>query len=136
MSQSKPSPLEGEGRPKAGERGYSVRTLGQAKRLRREMTEAERRLWTRLRGGRLAGFKFRRYIAGFCCAERKVIVDADGSQHSAENPRDVERDAFLVQSGYRVLRFWNSDILRDTENVMSAIHTALTAPSPTSTSTR
>ena len=133
MLPHKPSPFEGEGRPKAGERGYSKQTLGRAKSLRREMTEAEIKLWQHLRAGRLGGYRFRKqqpigsYIADFLCAKHKVIVEADGSQHH-ESAHDEKRDGWLNAQGYNILRFWNCDILNDIESVKNSIYATLDQP--------
>ena len=107
--------------------------------MRREPTEAERALWQVLRARRLSEWKFRRqvriepYIVDFVCFERRLIVEADGSQH-AESVADERRDKFLTEQGFRVLRFWNNDILRNREGVLTAILAALEtrhpAPSP------
>ena len=84
-----------------------------ARSLRRDMTEAEIKLWYTLRGRRFCGYKFVRqapigpYFADFCCRARRLIVEADGVQH-ADNRRDGRRDAFLRTRGYRVLRFSKS----------------------------
>ncbi|WP_375597912.1 endonuclease domain-containing protein [Devosia sp. Naph2] len=92
------------------------RLLGFARAMRREPTEAERRLWLLLRDRRFSGFKFRRqvpigpYIADFVCYDVKLIIEADGSQH-AESTRDLARDAELVRRGFRLLRLWNNDVL-------------------------
>ncbi|SFJ14074.1 endonuclease domain-containing protein [Methylobacterium brachiatum] len=102
--------------------------------LRQSQTEAERRLWNRLRDRRLGGFKFvrqesiGRYVADFCCREARLIVEIDGSQH-ADNARDRVRDAWLVARGYRVLRFWNPEIADDIVAVLDTILAAL-PPSP------
>ncbi|WP_342151419.1 endonuclease domain-containing protein [Methylorubrum sp. SB2] len=107
---------------------------GFRKRLRHDQTEAERRLWLRLRDRRLAGFKFVRqesvgpYVADFCCREAKLIVELDGSQH-AESAYDAIRDAWLTQRGYRVLRFWNAKAMTNTIGVLDTILAAL-PPSP------
>jgi very-short-patch-repair endonuclease len=83
-------------------------------------------LWLALRDRRLAGFKFVRqeaigpYIVDFVCRDRKLIVEVDGGQH-ADNPRDRKRDADLAVEGYCVLRFWNSDVLRNTSGVLESI---------------
>ena len=96
-----------------------------AKPLRANMTEAERKLWFRLRDRRLGGHKFRRqviidpFIVDFLCVERKLIVEVDGSQHGDE--ADAKRTAFLERQGYRVIRFWNNDVLRDIEAVLAGI---------------
>ena len=115
--------------------GYEPITLTRAKVLRRNMTEAEKLLWSQLRNARLGGFKFRKqqpigpYIADFVCQEMRLIVEADGSQH-AESDHDARRDAFLMSKGYRVLRFWNNDIMANMRGVKEAILAALTGPHP------
>ena len=97
-----------------------------ARSMRREPTEAEDRLWQELRGRRLDKIKFRRqvpigrYVADFVCAEAKLIVEIDGSQH-AESRHDQERDAALKASGFRVLRFWNDDVLKELDAVCDTI---------------
>ncbi|MDQ1117776.1 MULTISPECIES: DUF559 domain-containing protein [Pseudoxanthomonas] len=102
-----------------------TRTLRYARTLRREMTDAERLLWKQLRGGQLEGLKFRRqhpippYIADFCCIERRMIVELDGGQHS--QGRDAARTAFLESQGWRVLRFWDNEVLLEVEAVVEAI---------------
>ena len=94
--------------------------------LRRDMTEAEDRLWQELRGRRLDGIKFRRqvpvgrFIADFLCADAMLIVEIDGSQHAA-SAYDRERDAELKTRGFRVLRFWNDDVLREMNSVCDTI---------------
>ncbi|AWI89683.1 hypothetical protein C0214_16305 [Methylobacterium sp. DM1] len=104
------------------------------KRLRHDQTEAERHLWLRLRHPRLAGFKFVRqesigpYVADFCCREARLIVELDGSQH-ADSAYDAERDAWLVERGYRVLRFWNAEVSNNVIGVLDTILAAL-PPSP------
>jgi very-short-patch-repair endonuclease len=115
--------------------GCSKETLVRAKRLRREMTGAERKLWGALRCSRLEGAKFRRqqpigpFIADFVCQERRLIIEADGGQH-AENITDDRRTAFLESKGYRVLRFWNNDILSNIDGVAQVIAAALSTPHP------
>ena len=104
----------------------SDRTQKQAKSLRRAMTEAEQRLWYHLRNRRLSGYKFKRqypignYIADFICLEKNLIIEADGGQHN-DNPRDDARTAWLQAQGYTVLRYWNHDILQQTEAVLTHI---------------
>jgi very-short-patch-repair endonuclease len=101
--------------------------------MRHEPTDAERKLWSILRAKRLAGWKFKRqqpidrYIVDFVCFEARLIVEADGGQH-AENNNDAVRDAFLAEQGFRVLRYWNNDILTNLEGVATAILAALEAP--------
>jgi very-short-patch-repair endonuclease len=115
--------------------GYNKPTLIKAKRLRREMTDAERKLWSVLRGANLEEAKFRRqqpigpFIADFVCQDRRLIVEADGGQHS-ESKSDERRTAFLESKGYRVLRFWNNDILSNLDGVAQMIATALSTPHP------
>ncbi|HEV2335525.1 MAG TPA: DUF559 domain-containing protein [Stellaceae bacterium] len=97
-----------------------------ARVLRRDATDAERRLWSALRDRRLRGYRFRRqhpigaYIADFACTQRRLIVEADGGQH-ADNNADAHRTAWLETQGWRVLRFWNNDILGNTEGVILTI---------------
>ena len=97
-----------------------------AKTLRRDMTEAEDRLWEELRGRRLDGIKFRRqvpigrFVADFMCADALLIIEIDGSQH-ADSDYDRERDAELKRRGFRVLRFWNDDVLREMNSVCDTI---------------
>ncbi|MEI9418742.1 endonuclease domain-containing protein [Mesorhizobium sp. Cs1321R2N1] len=97
-----------------------------ARSLRRAMTEAEDRLWQELRDRRLDGIKFRRqapfgkYIADFVCIEASLIIEIDGSQH-ADSDSDRSRDADLKARGFRILRFWNDDVLRDMNAVCDTI---------------
>ena len=104
--------------------------LVQAKRLRTEMTDAERRLWYLLRAHRFSGYKFKRqvpigrYVLDFVCFDRKVVVEADGGQH-ADSSTDRSRDEWLQGQGFRILRFWNNDVLKNTQAVMEVISNAL-----------
>jgi very-short-patch-repair endonuclease len=135
VSQESPSPLAGEGLGRGAEPPTRKALLERAKRMRANPTEAEQRLWSILRAKRLSGFKFRRqliiepYIVDFTCLEQRLIVEADGSQH-ADDPGDLRRDAFLQRQGFRVLRFWNNDILGGSEAVADAIYAALSVPHP------
>jgi very-short-patch-repair endonuclease len=119
--------------------GYDKPTLVKAKRLRREMTDAERKLWSILRGSQIEGAKFRRqqpigpFIADFVCQERRLIVEADGGQH-ADSASDARRTTFLEGKGYRVLRFWNNDILCNLDGVARLIAAAVATPHPARTS--
>ncbi len=104
--------------------------------LRRNPTDAERSLWKHLRGSQVEGVKFRRqhpyldYILDFVCLERKLVVEVDGGQH-AESGGDRERDRRLEEAGFRVLRFWNNEVLGEIEAVLEVIRGALVkAPSP------
>lgn len=106
-----------------------------AKRMRREPTEAEAKLWSMLRGQRLGGLKFKRqeqlgeYIVDFVCFGSRLIVEADGSQH-AGSADDAVRDEWLKAQGFRVLRFWNNDILKNPEGVARDILDAAQPPLP------
>jgi very-short-patch-repair endonuclease len=97
-----------------------------ARALRANATDAETALWQLLRSRRLAGEKFRRqvpigpWIADFVSFSRRLIVEADGSQH-AESERDEARDRNLSERGFRILRFWNNDILMRPQSVLDAI---------------
>jgi very-short-patch-repair endonuclease len=88
------------------------------------------KLWLSLRDRRLGGHKFVRqeaiesFVVDFVCREKKIIIEVDGGQH-AENARDRVRDAALAVAGYRVLRFWNSDVLANTNGVLEVIAAAL-----------
>ncbi len=98
--------------------------------MRREPTDAERAMWRLLRDRKLAGWKFRRqvpfqrYILDFVCFESKVIVEVDGSQHFLSH-RDGERDLFLKQEGFRILRYWNNDVLQRPSSVLDDIFARL-----------
>lgn len=125
-----PSPLAGEGL------GRGVTTLqARARAMRSNPTDAERALWQIVRAKRLAAFKFKRqvpierYIVDFVCLRERLIVEADGSQH-AESAYDTARDAWLKAQGFRILRFWNNDILNNPEGVATAVLAALNNPSP------
>jgi len=102
--------------------------------LRRNSTDAERILWSRLRRRQLAGVKFRRqhqvglYICDFASPEAAVIVELDGSQHVEQMAYDCRRDDFLRSAGFRVLRFWNADVLARTDQVVETIFEALHRP--------
>ncbi len=109
--------------------------------MRRNPTEAERKLWAMLRDRRLAAYKFRRqvvlqpYIVDFVCFDRRVIVEADGSQH-IDNSYDARRDRWLREQGLLVLRFWNSDILGRSRSVAEALFAELDTPHPPTASRR
>lgn len=102
-----------------------------ARRLRRDMTEAEKRLWKYLRGRQLEDAKFRRQepvqnrIADFLCVEAKLIIELDGGQHGEQIEADAERTRQLEAAGYTVLRFWNNDVLANTEGVLEEIRRTL-----------
>ena len=106
-----------------------------ARTLRKNSTEAEKRIWSYLRNRRLNGFKFIRqfivepYIVDFICREKMLILEIDGGQHNERIEYDKERTCFLEAKGYRVLRFWNNEVLINHENVLALILEAL-RPSP------
>jgi very-short-patch-repair endonuclease len=101
----------------------------QARALRAAQTEVERRLWQRLRNRQLNGMKFRRqhplgsYIADFFCLDARPIIELDGSQHGQERERraDDRRTEYLESQGYRVLRFWNEEVLDNMDGVLEVI---------------
>lgn len=106
-----------------------------AKALRQNMTHAERLLWKHLRAHRLCGQKFRRqqpigpYIVDFVHFAARLIVECDGGQHN-ESEIDIQRDSWLQEQGFKVLRFWNHDILNQTESVLTTIFAVLNPLSP------
>jgi very-short-patch-repair endonuclease len=105
--------------------------MHRAGELRQNQTEAEAKLWSRLRAHRMAGVQFRRqhavgkYVVDFCSPRRKLIIELDGSQHLDQAEYDSERTKYLEAKGYRVLRFWNNDVMKDIETVSTAIWNAL-----------
>jgi very-short-patch-repair endonuclease len=111
-------------------RDASPSRVANARRLRLDATDAERRLWYRLRWRQIEEAKFVRqerigpYVVDFVCREPRLVVEVDGGQH-ATDPRDAVRDAWLSDRGYRVLRFWNNDVLSNTEGVLEMIAAAL-----------
>jgi very-short-patch-repair endonuclease len=106
----------------------STSTHTRARRLRRDPTDAERALWHALRRNAL-GVGFRRqhpippYVADFACVEARIVVEVDGGQHGG--PRDATRDAAMHAAGWRVLRFWNDEVLRNRAGVVTRIQDAL-----------
>ncbi|MES3099667.1 endonuclease domain-containing protein [Sphingomonas faeni] len=111
--------------------------LNRARELRRDATEAEDRLWYRLRSRRLGNFKFRRqvwigpFIVDFLCMDAMLVVEVDGSQHIEDVAYDDARTAFLATKGYRVIRVWNNDVMQRMDGVLAAIlHRLTRVPSP------
>ena len=110
--------------------------LSRARALRRSLTDAEARLWGELRGHRLCGHGFRRqapigpYVVDFLCLARRLIVEIDGEQHGYDGNReaDARRTAWLEAEGFRVIRFWNNEVLRETDAVCMAILDAAGGP--------
>jgi very-short-patch-repair endonuclease len=109
--------------------------LIRAKTLRKNATDAERQLWRYLRKRQL-GVKFRQqqplghYIVDFVCFEKRLIIEIDGGQHQEQIVYDEIRTDWLKQQGYKVLRFWNNQVLYEIEAVLEAINVALTIPPP------
>ena len=102
-----------------------------ARRLRKNPPEAERCLWRHLRYKQIDGFRFRRqvpigrYVVDFACLSARLIVEVDGGQHAESHEADESRSAWLEALGFRVLRFWNNDVLTQTESVLASIRAAL-----------
>jgi very-short-patch-repair endonuclease len=105
--------------------------LDNARSLRRTMTDAEQKLWYHLRAHRFMGRKFKRqkpigrYVVDFICLEEKLIIELDGGQHAESVAYDQERDAWLRSEGYTVLRFWNNELMNETESVLERIRLAI-----------
>ena len=104
--------------------------MHRAGELRKESTPAERKLWAYLRGDKL-GVNFRRqhavgkYIPDFCAVQEKLIIELDGSQHLDQQEYDAERTKYLEEQGYKVIRFWNNQIMNDMNGVILAITFAI-----------
>ncbi|HLC17973.1 MAG TPA: DUF559 domain-containing protein [Thermodesulfobacteriota bacterium] len=98
-----------------------------SKNLRKNATEAENLLWRYLRSKQLEGLKFRRqepvsdYIVDFVCFEKRIIIEVDGGQHALDKDRDDKRDRWLKEQGFKVLRFWNNEVLGNIEGVFETI---------------
>jgi very-short-patch-repair endonuclease len=109
-----------------------------ARMLRRNQTAAERKLWQSLRGSQMDGFQFRRQFpigdcsGDFCCRERRLVVELDGSQHAqaAGIAQDEERAVLIRARGYRVIRFWNEEVLKNLDGVLETILRELRQPPP------
>src|SRR5438132_1340293 len=101
-----------------------------ARRLRRNLTDAERSLWQNLRDRQLDGVKFRRqhpvgpYVLDFFCEAHKLAIELDGGQHAETLQRDSVRSEWLESQGLRVIRFWNNDVLANLPAVLETIRTA------------
>ena len=108
------------------------RGVTRARELRLGSTDAEALLWTRLRGGHLAGFKFRRqfpisgYVVDLVCLSQRLVIEVDGGQH--EDQVDAQRSMVLAKSGFRVSRFWNDEVLLRIDDVLVEILKLLEAP--------
>ena len=120
-------------------RRTTPKTFANAKELRKNQTPAEQKLWSALRndqlgvnfrrhtcpGGRCQGHAIGLYIVDFVCIKKKLVIELDGGQHLEQEQYDAERTAFLQSKGYRVLRFWNHDVMIDLNAVIIAIQEAL-----------
>ena len=137
-----PPPAAGEaGLPDGRTGGGEVEAAGallrqRARSLRKSATDAERALWARLRRRQVLGRKFRRqqplgrYIVDFVCFEERLIVEVDGGQHLEQQCSDGERQRWLEAQGYRLLRFWNDEVLSRPSLVVEAIARAIEGRSP------
>jgi very-short-patch-repair endonuclease len=102
--------------------------------LRADPTDAERKLWALLRGRQLGGAKFRRqvpidrYFADFACVDAKLVVELDGGQHNDRAAYDQQRTDVLLACGWRVVRFWNTDVIENAEGVADSILAELNLP--------
>ncbi len=98
-----------------------------ARTLRKRSTEAEKLLWSRLRGRRFEGIKFKRqapianYVVDFVALDLKLIIEVDGGQHDEHAALDAQRTRILEEWGYHVIRFWNNDVLGNIDGVLEAI---------------
>ncbi len=98
-----------------------------ARNLRKNQTNTEKALWLQLRGKRFFGIKFKRqqpidkYIVDFICFEKGLIIELDGGQHSINRKKDKIRDKYLKEQKFKVLRFWNNDVLGNIEGVLEVI---------------
>ena len=107
-----------------------------AKRLRRDSTNVERKLWRHLRDRGIGHAKFRRqhpigrYVVDFACIEAGLVVELDGGQHVDQQEYDADRTGYLESKGFQVIRFWNNEVLENIEGVLGAIEAALKKPSP------
>lgn len=112
--------------------------VARARELRRRSTVMEARLWRRIRARQLDGAHFRRqhpigrWITDFYCAEAKLVIELDGGGHATpeQAAADVERDELFRELGIRVLRFWNTDVHLNLDEVLQRISEALRTPSP------
>ncbi len=98
-----------------------------ARNLRKRPTDAEKLLWKHLRSEQLEGLGFRRqepmgdYIVDFVCFEKRIVIEVDGGQHALETEKDSARDGWLKSQGFKVLRFWNNEVLGNIEGVLEAL---------------
>lgn len=124
------------------DKGYS-RPTARSRELRQNATEAERKLWTALRNRQVGGVRFNRqfpvgqFVCDFVSRERKLVIEIDGGQHALTKDYDERRTRFLESEGYRVVRFWNNEVMDSLEGVVTRISEALdNMPSPSPSRTR
>ena len=116
-------------------RAANVTKTRLARRLRKNSTLAERKLWRYLRSRSLGGFKFVRqepigpYVVDFVCREKRLVIEVDGGQH-AESKRDAVRDQWLIEHRYRILRVWNNEVIGNIEGVWETVFAAASAATP------
>ncbi|HEY8191813.1 MAG TPA: primosomal protein N', partial [Alphaproteobacteria bacterium] len=128
LGEGRINPFQGKARPK--------QLTENARELRQNQTDVEKKLWHALNDRQLHGFKFRRqyafhpYIADFACPEKNLIVELDGGQHAERQEYDCERTAFFEKNGFKVLRFWNNEVIESMDGILQTIADALTRPSP------
>jgi very-short-patch-repair endonuclease len=117
-------------------RAAGQRLISNARQMRHEPTDAERKFWFAVRGRQFGGYKFKRqypvgpYIADFVCLNQRLIVELDGGQHAQQAEYDIKRTDYLRMRGFRVLRIWNDDFLRTPDAILEGVWRALKAPSP------
>jgi very-short-patch-repair endonuclease len=105
--------------------------MHRAEEMRREQTEGEAMLWSQLRAHRMNDIHFRRqyaigrYIVDFCAVRRKLVIEVDGSPHLEQKENDDVRTHFLESQGYRVLRFWNGEVMNNLDTVLGIIREAI-----------
>jgi very-short-patch-repair endonuclease len=128
-----PSPLAGEGAERGTrEAGEGASRVARARRLRRDQTDAERKLWFALKDRRFETTRFRRqvpignYIADFVCFGLRLVIEVDGGQH-ADSKSDEQRDRWFAANDFRVLRFWNNEVLSNLSGVLEKISLEIAA---------
>lgn len=108
-----------------------------ARKLRKNPTEAERVLWQHLRQKSIEGHRFRRqhpmgpYVLDFVCLEEKMVIEVDGGQHAADVVSDANRTFWLKKNGFKVIRFWNHEVLKNLEAVIRVIRLSLSGSNDT-----
>ena len=129
------TPLEGGSNAEHSGRGYNVANIEFAKEMRKEMTKEEFKLWNKINNNQL-GFKFRRqhpignFITDFCCLEKNLIIELDGSQHTEQEKYDNQRTNFLNKNGFKVIRFWNNEFMKNFDDCIEFIVYCLNEKTP------